>query len=519
LTLFNESNYTSVLTKVWVPPLLAGISPSDSGGDWLGLHATRQLLGDRRLHANFRLLALDGCAALSQSTKRFFHNYCEQLPGSTMQTRSAMKNLTLFALTAMLLAAFSVASPALVHGQVGFEARELAPGVLKTIPTILDVRDSFSLPMPLPGIDAQPYQPQTLPRQVTLHERSRRVVLFRDVWQYEFSFTGLRQMSQQVRLSDGRIAQDNIWYMVYRVRNLGKSLGFEQVKENPNFDRQLFELQNNKAATDKKVDFLPRFTIEGWVIPAEKRKYEKAVYRDFIDPALVKLVQQREDPGRRLLSTVEMSRAELPVIQDEAADGVWGVAIWRDVDPRIDYLSVFVSGLTNAYRINKDAKGDIDLKQKTLQLNFWRPGDTVSESDDNVDYGIPLVNDARRQVLITQRYALPGPVLRVYHESPTANRSVLIAEADGQVSLETFKSAITPTLDQGELPEPVAVAIEASGLEIPGNVGLKTLIPGQKWSMNMGEEAYTLALEPQYWEPDFGKIRFIKSLDHLWIYR
>ena len=508
-----------MLKKFWVPPLLADVLPSYRGGGSLGLCATEQLLGDRRLHANFRLLGFEALLTFPNRRNDSFFNYCEQLLGPTMQTRSAMKNLTLILLSATLSAAFSVATPALVSGQVGFEARELAPGVLKTIPTILDVRDSFSLPMPLPGIDAQPYQPQTLPRQVTLHERSRRVVLFRDVWQYEFSFTGLRQLSQQVRLSDGRIAQDNIWYMVYRVRNLGKSLGFEQVKENPNFDRQLFELQNNKAATDKKADFLPRFAIEGWVIPAEKRKYEKVVYRDFIDPALVRLVQQREDPGRRLLSTVEMSRAELPVIQDEAADGVWGVAIWRDVDPRIDYLSVFVSGLTNAYRINKDAKGDIDLKQKTLQLNFWRPGDTVSESDDDVDYGIPLVNDARRQVLITQRYALPGPILRVYHESPTANRSVLIAEADGQVSLETFKSAITPTLDQGELPEPVAVAIEASGLEIPGNVGVKTLIPGQKWSMNMGEEAYTLALEPQYWEPDFGKIRFIKSLDHLWIYR
>lgn len=436
-----------------------------------------------------------------------------------MQTRSAMKNLSRIAFIAMVSAACSIAIPASVNAQVEFQARELAPGVLKTIPTILDVRDSFSLPMPLPGIDATPYQPQTLPRQVTLHERARRVVLFRDVWQYEFSFTGLRQLSQQVRLPNGRLAQENIWYMVYRVRNLGKSLGFEQVKENPNFDRQLFELQNKKPSADAKSEFLPRFTIEGWVIPAEKRKYEKVVYRDFIDPALVKLVQQREDPGRRLLSTVEMSQTELPVIQDEAADGVWGVAIWRDVDPRIDYLSVFVSGLTNAYRINKNAQGDIDLKQKTLQLNFWRPGDTVSEAEDEVDYGIPLVDDPRRQVLITQRYALPGPVLRVYHESPTANRSVLVAEADGQVSLETFESEVTPTLDQGELPEPVATAIEASGLEIPGNVALKTLIPGQKWSMKMDEQAYTLALEPQYWEPDFGKIRFIKSLDHLWIYR
>ncbi|MDA8563609.1 hypothetical protein N9L06_04060 [Mariniblastus sp.] len=430
-----------------------------------------------------------------------------------------MMNLTLIALNATLSAVFLFAAPALVRGQFSFQARELAPGVLKTIPTILDVRDSFSLPMPLPGIDAKAYQPQTLPRQVTLHERSRRVVLFRDVWQYEFSFTGLRQLPIPVRETSGQIAQKNVWYMVYRIRNLGKTLGFEQVKADPNFDRQLYELQKNKQDSDTKTKFLPRFTMEGWVLPADTRKYTKAVYRDFIDPTLVKLIQQHEDPNRQLLSTVEMTRAEIPVIKDPASDGVWGVAIWENVDPRIDYLSIYVSGLTNAYRIKKDADGTIELDKKTLQLNFWRPGDTVNQSQDAVDYGIPLVDDPRRQVLITQRYALPGPILRVYHESQTANRSVLIAEVDGEVSLETFKSAISPTLDQGELPEPVAAAIEASGLEIPGNVALKTLIPGQKWSMNLGEEAYTLALEPQYWEPDFGKIRFIKSLDHLWIYR
>ena len=223
-----------------------------------------------------------------------------------MQTRSALMNLTLIAISATLSVALSVAAPALVSGQqTGFEARELAPGVLKTIPTILDVRDSFSLPMPLPGINAQPYQPQTLPRQVTLHERSRRVVLFRDIWQYEFSFTGLRQLAQAVRLPNGQTEQENIWYMVYRIRNLGKSMGFEQVKANPEFDRQLYELQKNKEGSGTKKEFLPRFSMEGWVLPAETRVYEKVVYRDDISPSLVRLVQQREDPGRRLLSTVE----------------------------------------------------------------------------------------------------------------------------------------------------------------------------------------------------------------------
>ena len=36
---------------------------------------------------------------------------------------------------------------------------------------------------------------------------------------------------------------------------------------------------------------------------------------------------------------------------DGRADNrVWGVATWNDVDPRIDFFSVYVGGLTNAYR-------------------------------------------------------------------------------------------------------------------------------------------------------------------------
>jgi hypothetical protein len=296
-------------------------------------------------------------------------------------------------------------------------------------------------------------------------------------------------------------------------------MSFEQVQANPNFNRRLYELQKDKTPSEEDHLFLPRFSLEGWVIPAEKSEYEKVAYRNTISPALVKMIQQREDSNRRLLNTLEMSEAEISVVKDPASDGVWGAAVWRGVDPRIDYVSVFVSGLTNAYRIEQAPDGELSLAKKTLQLNFWRPGDTVTEIEDKIKFGIPLVDDSRRQVLITKRYALPGPLVRVYQRSETANRDVLIAEVDAEVSLETFKSRLTPTLDSGELPKAVVRAIEGSGLEVPGNPQLKTSIPGQKWTMTLGDQPYTLAVEPQYWEPDFGGIRFIKSLDHLWIYR
>ena len=64
--------------------------------------------------------------------------------------------------------------------------------------------------------------------------------------------------------------------------------------------------------------------------------------------------------------------------------GVWGVATWEDIDPNIDFFSIYVGGLTNAYQWT-DPRGRLQagrppgtgrqFAHKTLQLNFWRPGD------------------------------------------------------------------------------------------------------------------------------------------------
>jgi hypothetical protein len=397
-------------------------------------------------------------------------------------------------------------------------ARTLANGVLKTIPSDLNPRDMFTLPMVLPDLEATKFEPKTIPNQDTLFGQSRRVILFRDsVYQYEISFTGLRQARLKIPIGNGGIATRNIWYMIYRLRDTGETMTFDQVKQNPEFDHLMNELKVGKPLPAGEKKLLLRFTLEGWIPVGENGQYQKVAYRDSIDPIVLAQIRQREDPNQVLLDAHQMSKVEIPLATNAADPGVWGVAIWEDVDPRLDYVSVYVKGLTNAFRLNPDPNAP--SKFKTLQLNFWRPGDTVNQETDFIDFGIPLVDDTRRQVLITERYDLPGPVIRGYFVNKDAKREVLVVEADAQVNLKDFKSALTPTLDQGKLPAPIAQAFAASGITVDNGVALTTAIPGRKWSFKQGENEYILALEPQFWEPDFDGIRFIKSLDHLWIYR
>ena len=111
--------------------------------------------------------------------------------------------------------------------------------------------------------------------------------------------------------------------------------------------------------------------------------------------------------------------------------------------------------------------------------------------------------------------------MRGYHiNKDAADLEVLVTETDAQVSLKTFQSELTPELDKGTLPPAVLKDFQQAGFQITPNTKVKTIVPGKRWSFSQGDERFIVALEPQYWErKDDKSIRFIKSLDHLWIYR
>ena len=93
-------------------------------------------------------------------------------------------------------------------------------------------------------------------------------------------------------------------------------------------------------------------------------------------------------------------------ISTAAADNaVWGLATWTDVDPRTDFFSVEVRGLTNAQRI-ETAGDQLKYLQKTLVLNLSRPGDTINDLDDRIRYGIPALQDPVRQKYVLSQFGL-----------------------------------------------------------------------------------------------------------------
>lgn len=400
--------------------------------------------------------------------------------------------------------------------------KTLAPGVLKVIPTTLEVRDSYSTPMNLPGLNAAERKLNYTPQSATLNVLGPRTTFFRDVWQYEFAFTGLRQASVLMQYPDGTQKRKNIWYMVYRIRDLGKSLSYD--KETDKFGHTNYKLIRDGAITDRSLappKLRLHFTLEGMVKPSLDADYQPVKYSDLGEAgtgALADYIQSIEDPNLKLHHKGELGDLQIPLAQTDSDPGIWGVAIWEDVDPQIDYVSVYVRGLTNAYRIHEKADGEIDFTYKTLKLNFWRAGDEVGEIRDRIQYGIPLVDEPDEQVKICRNYELPAPILRGYLVSQEANQNIPVVELDAKVNLADFTSLLTPQLDAGTLPDEAVDAFAKQGIDT-GKPQVTTETPGERWSFTAGGQKYLIQYEPQFWKQSGEGIEFIKTLDHFWIYR
>ena len=398
------------------------------------------------------------------------------------------------------------------------QPRAFAPGVLKTIPTELSPRDTHSLPQRMPGLQAEDWTPNLRPIDQTLIGKSRQVTLFRDpVWELEFSFLPLRQDKVKLPGNTGGLQERNVWYLVVRVRNTGSAMTYKDVRQSQDTDHIVRQLQYDQPVDSADIDFAPRFVLQGWVEDQASRTYKPLRYPSVINSAALAQIQDIEDPNQKLLDTHQLSKVKIPMAKNEVDPGVWAVAIWENVNPNIDYVSVQIQGLSNAYRL-KDPEKKTSFA-KTLQLNFWRPGDAVGQQRDDLTYGVPLVDDAREQIRICKFYDLPGPMLRTYLVNDSIKQETLIGEIDANVSLETFKSGLTDTLDAGNLPDALTQPIAKAGINFPAGASPATVIPDRKWTFSNEGQKYVVELEPQFWEPDFGQIRFIKTLDYLWIYR
>ena len=200
--------------------------------------------------------------------------------------------------------------------------RALAPGVEVTIPPDRQENETFGVHNIVELVQGQPaltWQPKLSPESRTLKDMATNVVFRRGIWSLEFTFKPMRMLQVDVPQPSGKMQRKLIWYMIYHVRNTG---GHLRPVETPTGTYQVQKI-------DEPVRFIPKFTLEA---PEVRQSYP-----DRVIPVAIAAIQQKEDPKRRLLSTVQISADPIAVSTDRIDRSVWGVATWTDVDPRIDF--------------------------------------------------------------------------------------------------------------------------------------------------------------------------------------
>ena len=319
--------------------------------------------------------------------------------------------------------------PALASAQA--RSRPLATGIVTSIPPTPVAEETFSGPLPLVEVPANipdlEYTPNFAAKSSTVFERAKSVTLRRGIWNLEFSFKPMRLLPVDVPQPTGRMQKKLIWYMVYQVKNAGGHLAVKEEKRlfQDTVEEITYKVEPATELTEKvvgadgtiteqpvRIRFFPQFVLES-------KEFDKA-YLDRVIPAAVQPILDREFPpqsrpeGLVLHNSLTISSVDLQ--PDQSA---WGLVTWEDVDPRIDYFSVYVQGLTNAYKFEDDQAaykaGDPPgsgrkFMKKTLQLNFWRPGDTVEQKEEEINYGVRLEQNPAEQQEIFKLYGVDKPL-------------------------------------------------------------------------------------------------------------
>src|SRR5688572_10127945 len=164
------------------------------------------------------------------------------------------------------IAGLTVLVITLVHASGAFAQAPLPPrtfakGVVTTIPSAPQEEEMFSGPRPLVEvpikIDGLDYDPQLAPKTSTIFERSKTATLRRTIWNLEFSFKPMRMIYVDIPQPTGKMQRKLVWYMVYRVRNLGGHITPEEVVET--IDKQTEDdtvhIKYKRAYTDEVAMF------------------------------------------------------------------------------------------------------------------------------------------------------------------------------------------------------------------------------------------------------------------------
>ena len=185
-----------------------------------------------------------------------------------------------------------------------------------------------------------------------------------DLWVMQVDFKPMRLIRVETKdPKTGEKREETIWYIVYRAIN--KPL------ETPEQDDTKTPVNNYDPPPGPYL-LIPEFEL------VSDDNNQQRVYRDVVlkeaEASIVAREMRGADRRNELKNTVEIVQPVLPA-DDKSAKPIYGVAMWRGVDPRTDNFKVYASGFSNGYREITGPDGKPLILRRDIVIDYWRPGD------------------------------------------------------------------------------------------------------------------------------------------------
>jgi hypothetical protein len=167
----------------------------------------------------------------------------------------------------------------------------------------------------------------------------------------------------------GQTKKDQIWYLAYRAIN--------RPLPNRKVDDEVTP-RNEVEPRPGKDKFIPEFTLVTFEDP--KREVPAEVYHDIVMPAVVRranVLERRISSDPKFLDSVSVVQDLPDEVAPDAEDQpyVYGVAVWKNVNPDRDFIRVIMRGFSNGYQTVTGPDEKPVTSRKVIVQDFLRRGD------------------------------------------------------------------------------------------------------------------------------------------------
>ena len=203
-----------------------------------------------------------------------------------------------------------------------------------------------------------------IPAVVSVEERFSQY----DFWILDVYCKPIRMIPVELtNAQTGEKKLEYVWYIVYRAFHQRASEPIDDTSPRNEFDPPVSP---------------PLFIPEATLVVTDNDRH--AIFPDQVIPEALAAINKREKANYK--TAVDVVGPLVDESEAKASDrkGVWGVMMWRGIDPDADKYTVFLAGFSNGIR-KLNGPDDVTIIQtKTIMQKYLRRGDRFDQAEPEI---------------------------------------------------------------------------------------------------------------------------------------